>query len=115
MPRYDNTDKYTATFSVADPGTAIVRVSYFGTPSTFTKAEITVKIQKRFLLVFWNDVDIGYTNNEWTATCTDQNGIFSKTFAVNGTGYYRAKITLKVYGSGGTVDVIESTREYQYK
>lgn len=114
MPFYVNTDDCVANFFIED-GCAYVSVNYNGVPSAFTKAEISVKIQKRFLLVFWNDVDIGYTNNEWTASSTALNGVFSKSFSVNNTGYYRALITVKIYGTSGEVDTIEFTKEYKYE
>ena len=82
-------------------------VSYYGYDS-FVRAELTVKVQKRFLLVFWNDV------GEWSATSTDKYGFFSHTFALNGSGMYRAVFTLKVYGTDGSYDTIEKTIESKY-
>lgn len=108
MPKYENANEYEATFSVLNEQ-AIVFVEYGGKASTFTRAEITVKVQKRFLLVIWSDV------GEWSASSTDLNGSFYKTFSVNGTGDYRALITLTIYGNAGGVDTIEMTREYEYK
>ena len=107
MPYYVNVGGCDADFFVQN-GFASVDVMYEGHPSKFTKAEIAVKIQKRFLLVIWNDV------GEWTATSTNLNGNFSKSFAVNSTGYYRALITVKIYGTSGEVDTIEFTKEYKY-
>lgn len=114
MPYYANARGCVADFDV-ESGYANVSVRYNGVPSAFIKAEISVKIQKRYLLVFWNDVDIGYTNNEWTASSTALNGVFSKSFSVNNTGYYRALITVKIYGTSGEVDTIEFTKEYKYE
>lgn len=114
MPFYINAEECYADFMVED-GVANVSIRYYGSSTEFLKAEISVKIQKRFLLVFWNDVDIGYTNNEWTASSTALNGVFSKSFSVNNTGYYRALITVKIYGTSGEVDTIEFTKEYKYE
>ena len=76
--------------------------------SSFTRAELTVKVQKRFLLVIWNDV------GEWSATSTNINGFFSHSFNLNGSGMYRAVFTLKIYGNDGTYDTIERTIESKY-
>ena len=113
MPYYTNTDRCFADFEIINDVATVV-VYYYGDASEFTKAEISVKIQKRFLLVIWNDVDIGYADNEWTATSYDLNGSFYKEFPISKTGYYRALITVKVYGTSGEVDTIEFTKEYQY-
>lgn len=107
MPRYVNAIGHEARFWIANDQ-ANVNVLYYGKSTAFTRAEVTVKVQKRFLLVIWNDV------GEWSASSTDLNGSFYKTFAAKGTGYYRALITLTIYGNAGAVDTIEMTREYEY-
>ena len=114
-PCYINANSYTDEFIITDSGIAVVMVTYQGLPSAFTKADISVKIQKKFLFLFWNDVDIGYPNNEWTDECTDLNGTFYNTFAVNGTGTYRALITVNIYGHTSGYDTIELIREYKYQ
>ena len=114
LPCYVNSGDCNAEFSISD-GTASILVRYIGKASEFTRAEVSVKIQKRFLLVIWNDVDIGYSNNEWTATSYDLNGSFYKEFPISKSGYYRALITVKVYGRSGEVDTIEFTKEYDYR
>lgn len=112
-PYYVNANNCDAEFLVSN-GVASVFIEYYGYASEFTRAEVSVRIQKRFLLVIWNDVDIGYSNNEWTATSYDLNGSFYKDFSISKTGYYRALITVKIYGTSGEVDTIEFTKEYQY-
>ena len=114
LPRYVNSSDCTANFSIGN-GTASIIVRYVGNDSNFTRAEVSVKIQKRFLLVIWNDVDIGYSNNEWTATSYDLIGSFYNEFPISKTGYYRALITVKIYGTSGEVDTIEFTKEYDYR
>ena len=82
-------------------GSATVYVSYRGIPDVTTNAVIKVKIQKRFLLVFWQDVDGG----EWTDYANEVN--YSNFYSVSvKTGTYRAQIEYTIYGSGGTADVI---------
>ena len=100
---------------ITDTNKATVNVRYGADSSTFQKATVTVRIEKRFWLVFWNEVDIGYTNNEWTASSTNPSGVLSNTFTVNGTGMYRAHITLVITGNNGQQDVIEETLQYEYK
>ena len=68
--------------------------------------QTTVNMEKRFLLVFWSEVDT------WTSTCTDIDGIFYYEMPFDGKGtYYRATFTLEVTGTNGTVDVITDTIE----
>ena len=105
-PRLSHSDGGRLLFSATENGGS-VSVRYVGYDS-FARAELTVKVQKRFLLVFWNDV------GEWSATSTDKYGIFSHTFALNGSGMYRAVFTLKVYGTDGSYDTIEKTIESKY-
>lgn len=113
-PRYSHCASATITFTVADPGTAHVGVTYYGYTDTFVQAKVTVQIQKRFLGLFWKTVDIGYTNDKWIAYSSDVNGYFYNTFTVDGTGTYRANFTLEITGSDGTVDVIDETIEKKY-
>ena len=84
-----------------------IEVSYDGYES-FARADLTVKVEKRFLWAFWNDI------GEWSASSTNNNGYFSHTFDLNGSGTYRATFTLKITGSNGTVDTIEETIESKY-
>ena len=79
-------------------------VTYYGYDS-FVRADLNVKIQKRFLLVFWNDV------YEWNASSTEIDGEFYHECELNGSGMYRAKFTLTVTGNDGTQDVITDTIE----
>lgn len=89
---------------VAVDNKGYIDVTYYGYDS-FVRADLNVKIQKRFLLVFWNDVA------EWNASSTELDGLFSHTFDLNGNGKYRANFTLTVTGSDGTVDTVTSTIE----
>ena len=82
-----------------------IGVTYYGYDS-FVRADLNVKVQKRFLLVFWNDV------YEWNASSTELNGDFYHEFDItNGSGMYRAKFTLLITGNDGTVDTVTSTIE----
>lgn len=112
-PRLSNLNECSTHFGIVD-GTAYVVVGYTGRSDTFTQIKVTVKIQKRFLLLFWNTVDIGEPNNEWVATSTDLNGYLAGEFEMSNTGTYRAIFTIEVYGTSGVIDVIENTTECTY-
>ena len=79
-------------------------VTYYGYES-FVRADLNVKIQKRFLLVFWNDV------YEWNASSTEVDGHFYHEFDIEKSGMYRAQFTLLITGNDGTVDTVTSTIE----
>lgn len=113
-PRLTNCNNSEATFKVLDPGEAHISVTYNAKSDVFTYAKLTVKIQKKFLVLFWKNVDIGTTDNEWVSYCYDVNGQFYNYFPVDGTGTYRAVFCLEIYGSSGAVDTIEDTIEFKY-
>lgn len=85
-----------------------VVVQYAGNSDSFARADVTVKLQKKILLFFWTDVD------EWSASSTEENGIFSHIFTLNGTGTYKATFTLTVTGMDGTVDTVTKEIESKY-
>ena len=90
-------------FSILD-NVGYIDVTYYGYDS-FVRADLNLKVQKRFLLVFWNDV------YEWNASSTEKNGYFYHEFDIEKSGTYRANFTLTVTGNDGTTDVITSTIE----
>ena len=75
---------------------------------SFVRADLTVKIEKRYLLFFWSDVDT------WSASSTEIEGHFFHTFNLTGSGTYRATFTLLITGDDGTVDTIERTIQSDY-
>lgn len=99
-PRYVNTNDCYLYF-VASDGQAVASVSYRAKSAAFSYATISVKIQKRFLGIFWSTVD------EWTETCYDVNGYVENSTDLEDTGTYRAVFTVEIYGIDGSVDVIE--------
>ena len=98
-----HTDSGGFSFAVTD-NIGYIDVTYYGYDS-FVRADLNVKVQKRFLLVFWNDV------YEWNASSTEIDGDFVHEFTVEKSGMYRAQFTLLVTGNNGTVDTITSTIE----
>lgn len=105
-PRLSHTSNANFSFSATANG-GYVDVTYYGYDS-FVRADLTVKIEKRFLLFWWNDV------GEWSASSTELNGDFFHTFTLNGSGTYRATFTLLITGNDGTVDTIERVIESDY-
>ena len=102
-PRLSHMESGGFSFAVVD-NIGYIDVTYYGYDS-FVRADLNVKVQKRFLLVFWNDV------YEWNASCTDIEGEFYHEFDVEKSGTYRANFTLTVTGNDGTVDTIPITIE----
>lgn len=105
-PRLSHMSGARFAFSASEEGGQIA-VIYEGYES-FAQAKVTIKLQKRFLLLFWSDVD------EWSSTSTDMFGEFYHTFTLNGKGTYKATMTLEVKGTDGTVDVITDSIESTY-
>lgn len=114
-PYLNNYGSHTFYFNIDDSGVADVVISYMGKADYFTQAKVTVKIQKRTLLLFWTTVDIGEPNNLWIDTSTEVYGRFHNAFQLEKTGTYRCVITFEVSGTGGATDVIEDTLEAEYK
>lgn len=102
-PRLSHTENGGFSFAATN-NVGYIGVTYYGYDS-FVRADLNVKVQKRFLLVFWNDV------YEWNASSTELNGEFYHEFDIDKSGMYRAKFTLTVTGNDGTQDVITDTIE----
>ena len=102
-PRLSHTGVGGFSFAAVD-NVGYIGVTYYGYDS-FVRADLNVKVQKRFLLVFWNDV------YEWNASSTEIDGDFNHEFELNGSGMYRAKFTLVITGNDGTIDTIPYTIE----
>ncbi len=114
MPCYSNVITCIPKFEINSSGDGIADVRYNAISSVFREARISVKIEKQFLWFFWTEVDIGYSNNEWTASSTDVNGRFYNSFDLDGSGTYRAVFTIEFIGTNGSVDTIEDTIEKTY-
>lgn len=105
----NNTADYYTQFGISSNGEANVTVYYDGYPNITTGATITVKIEKRNLLVFWKDVveetysvsGVSYTN--------------TYTYQLDKTGTYRCTVEYVISGAGGADDVItfEDTKTYE--
>ena len=106
-PRLSHTSNANFTFSATANG-GYVDVTYYGYEDSFVRADLTVKVEKSFLLFWWNDVDT------WNASSTDLDGHFFHTFTLTGSGTYRATFTLKITGNDGTVDTITDEIKSKY-
>ena len=104
-----NASKVTTSFNIDENGNAIVNVGYRGIADVTTNAVITVKIQKRFLLIFWQDVDGG----EWTDYASGEYYSTSHSVSVK-SGTYRATVEYTIYGTGGAPDVITEELKAEY-
>ena len=94
-------------FNIDENGIARVSVYFNGYNDKTTGATIKIKIQKRFLLVFWNDVA------SWTDEATGYYYTNTHSTTVE-KGYYRAQVENTIRGTGGTPDVITDELEYSY-
>lgn len=105
-PRLSHTEGANFSFAATANG-GYIDVTYYGYDS-FVRADLTVKVEKNFLLFWWNEVDT------WSASSTEPEDMFSHTFTLDGSGKYRATFTLTVTGNDGTVDTIPDVIESRY-
>ena len=106
-PRLSHTDSANFSFSATANG-GYIDVTYYGYDDSFVRADLTVKIEKKFLLFFWTEVDT------WSVSSNNIEDHFFHTFNLTGSGTYRATFTLTVTGNDGTVDTIPSVIENSY-
>ena len=107
MPRWSNLSNVNFSFDATSSG-GYVNVSYIGASNSFSKADVHVKLQKKFLLVFWTDVD------EWSASSTNYEDVLYHCFTLDGTGTYKATLTFTVTGTDGTIDTATDSIESRY-
>lgn len=102
-PRYNNTIGPTTNFNIAND-VAEIYVRYDGYEGVTTGATITITLEKKFLLVFWTEVET------WTLTSNSAN--FTQTVSCDvSSGTHRATVVYEIYGSGGSTDVITYEKE----
>jgi hypothetical protein len=106
---YNNHTAVTSTdFVIYDNGEALVAFRYAGYEGITTGATIEIKIQKRNLLIFWNDV----VNETITVNEVDYDDVYS--YQLSDTGTYKCTVTYTVYGTAGEADVIPFERTVKY-
>ena len=105
----NNTSFHNTAFNISANGIAMVDVEYLGYENITTGATITVKIEKRNLLVFWKDVV------EETYTVSGVSYYDTYTYQLDKTGTYRCTVEYVISGTGGADDVItfEDTKTYE--
>ena len=103
-PRLTHTNDASFAFD-ATSSVGYIDVIYTGVDTTFVSAKLTVKVEKRFLFFFWDEV------GTWASTSTEVYGDFYHEMALSGSGTYRATFVLEVTGTDGTVEVIDSVIE----
>ena len=113
MPRLNNTAITNTGFMIDDNGIATIKVSYVGYEGITTGATIKVKLQKRFLLFFWQDADIGSYGNMLQYEVTGDNFYESYSFSLS-KGTYRLQVEYEIRGSGGSPDVLTEEIERTY-
>lgn len=87
-------------FIISDTGKATVAILYEGYENITTGAVITIKIEKRTLLVFWSEI-VNYTI---TVPCDYYSD--SIYYQLEKSGTYRCTVVYTVSGTGGADDVI---------
>ncbi len=108
-PRLDNGDKIITIFSINSNGIAQVSTGYKGIEQITAGGKITTQLQKRFLLVFWTDVDGGY----WVDESSQSSYTAVHTLSV-ATGTYRVQVEYLIYGTDGSVETVNDVAEYTY-
>ena len=95
-------------------GLLSVTNTYSANDSQITKIVVTTYVEKRSLLVIWNRVDIGTTNDVWVDY--GSNGYFSKSHSAQmpGSGTYRVVATFDVYNGSTLLDSIEKKLTVSY-
>lgn len=106
-PRWSHLSHVTFSFSATESG-GHASVDYTGYDDSFVQANVHIKLQKKFLLVFWTDVD------EWSTSSTEVDNLIYHLFELEGTGTYKATLTFEAIGTDGTVDTLTDTIESKY-
>ena len=82
-----------------------------GANSGVTRVDISAYVEKRTLLLFWNKVDIGQPNNEWSHTCYGLGGCAFFSAQLPASGTYRVTFIMEIYQGSTLVETIEQTSE----
>ena len=106
---YNNHTATTATsFIISDSGEAIVTYEFEGYKGITAGAVMSIKIEKRNLLFFWNEIvdDCFVVAGESGMGCRD--------YQLTSKGTYRCTVTYRVSGTTGVDDLItfEDTKTY---
>lgn len=114
QPRLSNIYVYEVDFDISSTGFASVYFDYFGDSDVFESATVEIYLEKRFLGIFWNRVDIGETDDVWVDNFYETDGYVEHTLQLSKTGTYRAKFKMTFRGTGTEDDVLEKTVQATY-
>ena len=106
---YNNNTATTATsFMITDSGEARVAYEYDGYEGITAGAVITIKIEKRNFLFFWDEIV------EDCFVVPEVSGYGCNVYQLTSKGTYRCTVTYRVGGTGGEDDVLtfEDTKTY---
>ena len=112
-PYYTNVADATLTFSILPSGLAMAGVTYNGIPGMITQVRCEITLQKRFLGLFWFDVDIGMPDNTWVDYSTEPHDGFYREFQLSDSTY-RAVFNVYLYGVTGAVDEFSDNKVEKY-
>ena len=114
MPRLNTNINATSIRNLSSTGVLSVTNTYSVNDSQVTKVVVTTYVEKRNLLLFWDQVDIGTTNNEWVDY--GSNGYFSKSHSAQmpSSGTYRITTIFDVYNGSALLDSIEKISKLNY-
>ena len=108
IPRNNNVLSAKTEFAIVNNGIAVVSLYFEGYPSVTTGATISIKIEKRFLLAFWNEV---ISEN---VVISDYRYANEFAYQLDKTGTYRCTVEYTISGTGGADDVITFQEKATY-
>ena len=112
MPAYAVVIDASCDYTITADSMLYVDCSYgAGANSGVTRVDVTAYVEKRTLLLFWNKVDIGQPNNEWTDTCYGLYGSACFSTQLPASGTYRVTFIMEIYQGSTLVETIEQTSE----
>ena len=114
VPYYSNVAHASTSFNITSSGIARVGFAYSGYDDAVSYVKSEIYLEKRFLGLFWNRVDIGVTDDVWVDYSYTVDGSIFHEIQLSDTGTYRAVFNVTIYGKSGANDVIEEKMEYKY-
>ena len=111
---YHNTASATVSTTINSNGKLQTTLNVVGINGVTTQIETELYVEKSILGIFWERVDIGYTNDLWLDSTTSY--LYSNTFTTNlsSSGTYRVSVKFIVSGTGGSTDIITKTNTVTY-
>ena len=113
-PYYTNVFRAGTSFNITPSGLSCVGVTYTGYADLLREAKCEIYLEKKFLGLFWNRVDIGVTDDVWVDYSNAITDNFYHEFQLSDTGTYRAVFKVTFYGNNGMNDVVEEEIDQKY-